>query len=264
MWTDEKGKAVWNWVTEVGFLIVSVLQLPPMSLTSVKDKATVVQVEDNSVEAFEQDDTIVLRNKLISATIHKRTGQLLSMTMFELVSSLQVKTGMLLEEAYDFFDVVRPGHRGNRFILYDDIPLYWDAWDVMDYHLETGKPCETLEDEAEIVEKTPIRVAVEFIVKIGENSQLKQKIVLRPDQPYLEFESKIDWSERHKLLKVEFPINVRSGEATYEIQFGHIKRPSHRNTTWDSAKFEVSEGDYLVRGTGQVRVGFGEARCCGG
>lgn len=26
---------------------------------------------------------------------------------------------------------------GNQFVLFDDVPLYWDAWDVMDYHLET-------------------------------------------------------------------------------------------------------------------------------
>ena len=49
----------------------------------------------------------------------------------------------------------------------------------------------------------------------------------------------IVWKECHKMLKVEFPINVRSHEATYEIQFGHVKRPTHFNTSWDQAKFEV-------------------------
>ena len=50
---------------------------------------------------------------------------------------------------------------------------------------------------------------------------------------------KVEWHESHKFLKVEFPLNVRAMEATYEIQFGHITRPTHSNTSWDQAKFEV-------------------------
>jgi alpha-mannosidase len=38
---------------------------------------------------------------------------------------------------------------------------------------------------------------------------------------------------------VLFPTTIRCSEATYEVQFGHIKRPTHRNTTWDQARFEV-------------------------
>lgn len=47
------------------------------------------------------------------------------------------------------------------------------------------------------------------------------------------------WAESHKFLKVEFPVRVRSANATYEIQFGHVQRPTHRNTSWDWARFEV-------------------------
>ena len=50
---------------------------------------------------------------------------------------------------------------------------------------------------------------------------------------------KVSWYESHKFLKVEFPLAVRSHEATYEIQFGHIARPNHFNTSWDQARFEV-------------------------
>ena len=49
----------------------------------------------------------------------------------------------------------------------------------------------------------------------------------------------VDWHEDHKFLKVEFPFNVRAMNATYEIQFGHLQRPTHRNTSWDSARYEV-------------------------
>ena len=49
----------------------------------------------------------------------------------------------------------------------------------------------------------------------------------------------VKWAESHKFLKVEFPVRVHSPNATYEIQFGHLQRPTHRNTSWDWARFEV-------------------------
>ena len=64
--------------------------------------------------------------------------------------------------------------------------------------------------------------------------------MLREGSPRLDFATAIDWHEDHVLLRAEFPFGIRSYFATYEIQFGHIKRPTHRNTSWDQAKFEVS------------------------
>ena len=49
----------------------------------------------------------------------------------------------------------------------------------------------------------------------------------------------VNWQENRKFLKVEFPFDVRSMNATYEIQFGHLQRPTHCNTAWDWAKYEV-------------------------
>ena len=49
----------------------------------------------------------------------------------------------------------------------------------------------------------------------------------------------IDWHESQKLLKLAFPLDVRADRATSEIQFGHLHRPIHRNTSWDSARFET-------------------------
>jgi alpha-mannosidase len=34
-------------------------------------------------------------------------------------------------------NAISKNHYGNQFVIFDDIPLFWDAWDVMDYHLET-------------------------------------------------------------------------------------------------------------------------------
>ena len=49
----------------------------------------------------------------------------------------------------------------------------------------------------------------------------------------------VDWHETHKLLKVAFPLDVHTQAATHEIQFGHVQRPTHENTSWDRARFET-------------------------
>ncbi|KAH0619864.1 hypothetical protein JD844_014236 [Phrynosoma platyrhinos] len=106
------------------------------------------------------------------------------------------------------------GSCANQFVIFDDVPLYWDAWDVMDYHLETsyGK----CQPDWRYFMILPFLLVVEF-----------------------GFSNWVAWNEAHKFLKVEFPVRVRSSNATYEIQFGHLQRPMHWNTSWDWARFEV-------------------------
>ena len=62
-----------------------------------------------------------------------------------------------------------------------------------------------------------------------------------------------NWKENRKFLRVEFPVNVHSQFATYDIQFGHVRRPTHRNTSWDWAKFEVSISSFPQSGISESR-----------
>ncbi len=86
------------------------------------------------------------------------------------------------------------------------------------------------------------------------NSTYTQRISLNHNSPRLDFDTHIDWNERHIMLKVAFPVDILSPQATYEIQWGNVQRPTHRNTSWDWARFEtcahkwvdLSEGDYGV------------------
>uniref|UniRef100_A0A674K3Z9 Alpha-mannosidase 2C1 n=1 Tax=Terrapene triunguis TaxID=2587831 RepID=A0A674K3Z9_9SAUR len=134
---------------------------------------------------------------------------------------------------------VQDGHCANQFVIFDDVPLYWDAWDVMDYHLETRKPITTLLKPLEIVLAGGLRGSVKFSLQISEWSVITQEVILDAMCPYLRFLTQVDWNEAHRFLKVEFPLQVRSMNATYEIQFGHLQRPTHWNTSWDWARFEV-------------------------
>ena len=82
--------------------------------------------------------------------------------------------------------------------------------------------------------------------------------------PRLEFTTEVDWHEDHKFLKVEFPLNLHADYATYEIQFGHLRRPTHFNNSWDMARFEVcahrwadfSEPDYGVALLNDSKYGY--------
>jgi alpha-mannosidase len=153
-----------------------------------------------------------------------------------------------LEDSTEFLE---PGKLGNVFQLFEDKPLFWSAWDVDVYAYETAQ--ELLKSESfEIVEKGPVRVAVEVVKRFGK-STIKQRISLGPT-PGIRFDTEIDWHEEDKLLKVAFPINVNAARATYEIQFGSVERPTHYNTSWDMARFEVCAQKWVDLSEGDMGV----------
>ncbi|XP_045388430.1 alpha-mannosidase 2C1 isoform X5 [Lemur catta] len=136
-------------------------------------------------------------------------------------------------------EAIAEGAVGNQFVLFDDVPLYWDAWDVMDYHLETRKPVLGQAGTLAVGTEGGLRGSAWFLLQLTPNSRLSQEVVLDVGCPYVRFHTEVHWHEAHKFLKVEFPARVRCPQATYEIQFGHLQRPTHYNTSWDWARFEV-------------------------
>ncbi len=96
------------------------------------------------------------------------------------------------------------------------------------------------------------------------DSTIVQRILIYRDIPRIDFQTDIDWQEKQILLKAAFPVAVHSGRATYEIQFGNVERPTHWNTSWDRARFEVcaqrwgdlSEGDYGVALLNDGKYGY--------
>lgn len=158
-------------------------------------------------------------------------------------------------------EFVAKGALANVVQLFDDHPLFWDAWDVEAYSLETVEEL-TKAESFELVEQGPVRAAVEVVRKFGD-STMRQRISLGPT-PGIRFDTEIDWREENKMLKVAFPVAVNSNRATYEIQFGHVERPTHSNTSWDAAQFEVcaqkwadlSEGGHGVALINEGKYGY--------
>uniref|UniRef100_A0A2K6KCA5 Alpha-mannosidase 2C1 n=1 Tax=Rhinopithecus bieti TaxID=61621 RepID=A0A2K6KCA5_RHIBE len=125
--------------------------------------------------------------------------------------------------------------------LVDDVPCTGMAWGT---HVDWWRLAGTCAGPRA---GTPWAVGTEgglrgsawFLLQISPNSRLSQEVVLDVGCPYVRFHTEVHWHEAHKFLKVEFPARVRSSQATYEIQFGHLQRPTHYNTSWDWARFEV-------------------------
>jgi alpha-mannosidase len=125
----------------------------------------------------------------------------------------------------------------NRLELYDDRPVNFDAWDIDPFHLETRRDCPPAESYS--VAASPLRAEVTFERTIGETSRMTQVVRLDAESRRLEFHTTVEWNEEHRLLKVCFPLAVRSPNATYETAFGYAERPTHYSTSFDRAKYEV-------------------------
>jgi alpha-mannosidase len=143
-------------------------------------------------------------------------------------------------------EIMVEGGRGNQFVVFDDQPLNWQAWDTEVYSLNKFK--NVAEGTVTIVEKGPLRAAILIEQQISARSWIKTTVSLDAySDPgaggaavsYLEYNSEVEWREACKFLKVEFPVDVHSDFATYDSMYGSVRRPTHYNTSWDVAKFEV-------------------------
>ena len=125
----------------------------------------------------------------------------------------------------------------NSFRMYKDVPSAFDAWDI-DSMYELAPVGLAEPATIEVVSQGPLVASIRVSRKLH-NSALAQEISLRRGSRRVEFHTMIDWQERHKLLKVAFPVTVFAHEAIHEIQFGHIRRPNHRSRPFDADRFEV-------------------------
>ncbi|WP_443662536.1 alpha-mannosidase [Clostridium sp.] len=159
-------------------------------------------------------------------------------------------------------EVLQSGEKGNLFRVYEDKPREFDNWNIDIYYDRKSWIADDI-TKLEWVENGPVQ-AVLLTERRYCNSCVKQKIYFYANSPRIDFETYVDWKEHQQLMKVEFPIDVNANEATYDIQFGNITRPTHCNTSWDMAKFEVcahkwadiSDGGYGVSLLNDCKYGY--------
>jgi alpha-mannosidase len=133
-------------------------------------------------------------------------------------------------------EILEPGARGNALTLYEDRPNDWDAWDI-DLFYEGAVVEVARAHAADRVSDGPVRRTLRFRYRLGD-SEITQEVRLGSRSRRLDFRTFVRWRERHRLLRVAFPVAVRAAEASFEIQYGFLRRPTHRNTRWDLARFE--------------------------
>lgn len=251
-----KGSDVWfnslswereEWVQKDGCWIR--VRVPAMGYALVNaDELTKTKAETAAAEAetVETPDTLgthaVFPEMRASAIDRMLENDLLAVTFaedFTIVSIRDKKQGR---------EVIPRGQKANELSLYHD---EGDAWDMkQDYRQTGGVPLSPVESAAFHDGPT---AGLLLVYRFGE-STLTQRVVLTLGSRRIDFTTKVDWQESGKMLRTSFPVDIRSDSASCEIQFGYVKRPTHRNTLWDYAKDEIcahqwidlSEPDYGV------------------
>lgn len=158
--------------------------------------------------------------------------------------------------------VLPEGARANQLQLFQDGPEREAAWNVHDtfekreYAWDPGA-------SIEVIECGPVRAVVR-ITRRYRQSRIEQDLILYDQCPRIDFLTRAQWQERQVMLKAAFPVEVRSSRAAFEIQFGVVERPTHRNTSWEEVKFEVcahrwadlSEAGYGVSLLNDCKYGY--------
>jgi alpha-mannosidase len=127
--------------------------------------------------------------------------------------------------------------RGNLLQIFPDYPVNNDAWDIDPTALCQPEDLTAL-DEMVVEEHGPVRATIRLTRRFA-SSAITQRLSLSSTSAWVDVRNEVDWHEQHRLLKVAFPLAVRCSQARYEVAFGLVERPTHRNTSWDEARFEV-------------------------
>ncbi len=200
--------------------VLALVTVPACGAVSLKPQA--VTVSGKAAAAQLTQDGAVIENAVIRAELNARG---------EIVSFVDKRSG-------------REFAAGpmNRLLMYKDVPRLFDAWDIdSNYILQPVAIDEPV--QLTVVEAGPLRAVLHLSRKVLD-SDFEQDIVLEAGSRRLDFVTDVQWRELHRLMKVEFPVNVRATEGINEIQFGYMKRPTHRSRLYDSDRFEVCNQRY--------------------
>ncbi|GAB3043772.1 glycoside hydrolase family 38 C-terminal domain-containing protein [Parafrigoribacterium mesophilum] len=134
-------------------------------------------------------------------------------------------------------EIVPPGEAANLLQLFRDVPTTWDAWNIDEQYAHARTDLVDA-DSVMIAEDTTGRATVRVTRSFG-SSLVVQEVGLSAGSTAVDIVTRVEWHEKQKLLKLAFPLDIHADRAASEIQFGHVFRPTHANTSWDQARFET-------------------------
>lgn len=158
--------------------------------------------------------------------------------------------------------VLAEGERGNALQMFEDKPLDNDAWDIDIYYQQKMREISNL-TKLEVTECGPLRLVIHLEWSYMKTT-ISQDMILYSTERRIDFATEVDFQERQQLMKAAFPVDIRTTYATYDIQYGNVRRPNHWNTSWDQARFEsvghrfadLSERDYGVALLNDCKYGY--------
>jgi len=232
---DENGNTLDSY--RLGLKRYVYIELPPYSFKTISRG-------NQSMNLQEKWSNLILENELVRYDFSK-DGQLINCYDKELERTVSISDSKM-----------------NVLTLYNDRPNDWDAWDI-DIFYENDIIKELNAESVEYLPLNSYKQGLIYNYDFG-NSRIKQKVILLKNSKRLDFVTEIDWNEKHRMLRVSFPVDIQTDHACYDIQYGYVKRNTHRNTEWDKAKFEVvgqkyadiSQSDYGVALLNDCKYGY--------
>ena len=202
--------------TDDGYAIATI---PAMGWTSEAD----VTLPTQPVTVQTDGEDVLLSNSIVTLRINSR-GE--------------------VTEMKDSKGASRIGDKANVLKLYKDVPRAFDAWDI-DSVYENEPVALEGDSSVSILESTPFKCTVR-VERSFSGSTWVQEISLEAGSARVDFDTHVDWHEMHRLLKVSFPTGVHASDAINEIQYGYVKRPTHRSRPYDADRYEVCNHRYTA------------------
>ncbi|NDI35930.1 alpha-mannosidase [Chengkuizengella sediminis] len=241
-WRDQEGNHLISQRSEHGWY-VQVLGLKGFSGTEILFEPHSNKHQTESVSLFDYTDSSI--NTPFYKIKWNKSGQIVQ--IYDKVAERQVFANR---------------EKGNILQVFEDKPLAHDAWDIDIFYKEKMEEVTEL-TSVELVECGLLRAVIRFNWTYLQ-STMSQDMIVYTRSKRIDFSTNVDWHQQRKLLKVAFPVDVRTTEATYDIQYGNVKRPNHQNTSWDMARFEsvghmwadLSETGYGVSLLNDCKYGY--------
>ena len=242
--TEAQQRIAGKLASSAGYAVFNPNSFPGDGMVRIEGKSAYVtgipQKGYACVTTFKTDNAVVIGN---------RTAE---NTFFRIAFDEDMQMVSLFDKEYDR-EVLKKGEIGNQLRVYADYPDRYDAWEWEEYSREKYEAV-TGYESAEPVDDGARRGL--RIVRRYNRSLITQTIWLSDEERKIEFDTQVDWHERHVMLKAAFPVEIHADRASYEVQFGTLERPTHANTSWDAARFEVCAQKYADLSDGGYGVGL--------
>ncbi|OXM83317.1 alpha-mannosidase [Paenibacillus rigui] len=246
VWTDLEGRVLQAQRTADAWY-VAVKNMPAMGYTTVRLSSTAAE-------------------QAMAASVPSQPFRLTENGLTTPLYEIEWNAKGQLTRLYDLAarrEVLAEDARANVLQVFEDKPKgRHEAWDIDIFYQEKMREIDGL-TSLEVTEIGPVRAVVRMEWRYSK-STIVQNLIVYADQRRIDFETKVDWHEQRQLLKAAFPVQIHAAEATYDIQFGNVKRPTHWNTSWDYARFEsvghqwadLSERNYGVSLMNDCKYGY--------